>query len=172
MPVCFEVVHTRFVRSAAWSVVPPLALASPLSARAFVAPPGRATQMNAGAAVASGDVLLFLHADSRLPERAVPTVIEAMARTGRRWGCFDVTIAGTPRVLVLVAAMMNARSRLTGIATGDQGIFVQRALFATVGGYPDQPLMEDVALSRRLTGAAPIRHGSRRAIGPPPRRLA
>ena len=65
-----------------------------------------------------------------------------------------MTIAGTPRVLALVAAMMNARSRLTGIATGDQGIFVQRALFETVGGYPDQPLMEDIELSRRLQRAA------------------
>src|SRR6185369_1535168 len=131
-----------------------LALASPLADRALVAPPGRATQMNAGAAVASGDVLLFLHADSRLPDDGIPAIVDGMARTGRRWGRFDVTIAGAPRLLVLVAAMMNARSRLTGIATGDQGIFVERTLFETVRGYPDQPLMEDVELSRRLKRAA------------------
>ena len=65
-----------------------------------------------------------------------------------------MTIAGASRVLALVAAMMNARSRLTGIATGDQGIFVERALFAAAGGYPDQPLMEDIELSRRLRRAA------------------
>jgi rSAM/selenodomain-associated transferase 2/rSAM/selenodomain-associated transferase 1 len=131
-----------------------LALASPLADRAFVALPSRATQMNAGAAVASGDVLLFLHADSRLPDDGVAAIVEGMARTGRRWGRFDVTIAGVPRVLALVAAMMNVRSRLTGIATGDQGIFVLRTLFASAGGYRDQPLMEDVELSRRLKRAA------------------
>jgi len=131
-----------------------LALASPLADRTLVAPPGRATQMNAGAALASGDVLLFLHADSRLPDDGIPAIVDGMARTGRRWGRFDVTIAGAPRLLVLVAGMMNARSRLTGIATGDQGIFVERTLFETVRGYPDQPLMEDVELSRRLKRAA------------------
>jgi len=131
-----------------------LALALPLADRAFVAPAGRATQMNAGAAVASGDVLLFLHADSRLPHDGIAAIVNGMAKAGRRWGRFDVTISGAPRLLVLVAAMMNARSRLTGIATGDQGIFVRRELFETVGRYPDQPLMEDVELSRRLKRAA------------------
>jgi rSAM/selenodomain-associated transferase 2/rSAM/selenodomain-associated transferase 1 len=131
-----------------------LALASPLSDRAFVAAPGRASQMNAGAAAASGDVLLFLHADSRLPAGGIAAIVHGMARTGRRWGRFDVTIAGAPRLLARVGAMMNARSRLTGVATGDQGIFVLRTLFETVGGYPDQPLMEDVELSGRLKRAA------------------
>jgi len=134
-----------------------LALASPHADHAFAAPPGRATQMNAGAAAASGDVLLFLHADSRLPADGIDAMLRAMARSGRRWGRFDVTIAGAPRVLALVATMMNGRSRLTGIATGDQGIFVERKLFDTVGGYPAQPLMEDIELSRRL----------RRTAGPP-----
>jgi rSAM/selenodomain-associated transferase 2/rSAM/selenodomain-associated transferase 1 len=134
-----------------------LALASPLADRTFVAPPGRATQMNAGAAAASGDVMLFLHADSVLPHGGVDAMLQEMARSGRRWGRFDVTIAGTPRVLKLIAAMMNARSRLTGIATGDQGIFVERALFVAVDGFPDQPLMEDIELSRRL----------KRRAGPP-----
>jgi len=131
-----------------------LALATPLSDRAFAAPSGRATQMNAGANAAAGDVFLFLHADSHLPDEAISTMLEEMARTGRHWGRFDVAIAGDSSTLPLVAAMMNARSRLTGIATGDQGIFVERALFESIGGYPDQPLMEDVEISRRLKRAA------------------
>jgi rSAM/selenodomain-associated transferase 2/rSAM/selenodomain-associated transferase 1 len=131
-----------------------MALAAPLADRAFVAPRGRAAQMNAGAATATGDILLFLHADSRLPATGVPAILDDLRRSGRRWGRFDVTIAGRPRVLRLVAGMMNLRSRLTGIATGDQGIFVERALFDAVGGYPDQPLMEDIELSKRLKRAA------------------
>ena len=131
-----------------------LALATPLSDRAFVAPQGRARQMNAGARVASGDVLLFLHADSQLPEDGVAAIADGMPRTARRWGRFDAAIAGTSGMLPVVASMMNVRSRLTGIATGDQGIFVERALFDAVGGYPDQPLMEDIELSRRLKRAA------------------
>lgn len=134
-----------------------LAIATPLSDRAFVAARGRALQMNAGAAKATGDVLLFLHADSRLDASAIGMLASEVARSGRRWGRFDVTIAGGSRVLRLVAAMMNARSRLTGIATGDQGIFVDRALFNAVGGFPGQALMEDVELSKRL----------KRAAGPP-----
>jgi rSAM/selenodomain-associated transferase 2/rSAM/selenodomain-associated transferase 1 len=135
-----------------------LALAIPLSDRAFVATRGRAAQMNAGAAAATGSVLLFLHADSVLPDEGLAPLVEGMARSHRRWGRFDVTIAGRPRVLKAVAAMMNARSRLTGIATGDQGIFVERTLFCEVGGYPDQPLMEDVELSKRLkrAGGSPL----------------
>jgi len=113
------------------------------------APRGRATQMNAGAAIAQGDVLLFLHADTRLPPSAASD-IEAALATGRKWGRFDVTIAGQPRVLQLVATMINARSRITGVATGDQGIFVARQVFAALGGYPSIPLMEDVALSKAL----------------------
>ena len=131
-----------------------LALAAPLADRTFVAPIGRAKQMNAGARVANGEVLLFLHADSELPEHGIRAMIEGMERTGRRWGRFDVAIAGASRVLPVVGATMNLRSRLSGIATGDQAIFVERKLFDAVGGYPDQPLMEDVELSRRLKRAA------------------
>jgi rSAM/selenodomain-associated transferase 2/rSAM/selenodomain-associated transferase 1 len=131
-----------------------LELAAPFADRAFVAPPGRAKQMNAGAQVATGDALLFLHADSELTEGRIAAMTEGMKQTGRRWGRFDVTIAGASRVFPLVGGMMNARSRLTGIATGDQAVFVERALFGDVGGYPDQPLMEDVELSRRLKRAA------------------
>lgn len=117
--------------------------------RVLVAPRGRAVQMNAGAGAARGDVLLFLHADSRLPEAAAAAIDDAL-RAGAGWGRFDVTIRGRPRILKLVAAMMNLRSRLTGIATGDQGIFVTRTLFDLVGGYAAIPLMEDVQLSRTL----------------------
>jgi rSAM/selenodomain-associated transferase 2 len=111
---------------------------------------GRALQMNAGAAKAAGDVLLFLHADTRLPPEAERLVLDGLARSGREWGRFDVIIEGRHPMLKLVAAMMNLRSRLTGIATGDQAIFVRRDAFAAVGGFPEIPLMEDIALSKRL----------------------
>lgn len=130
-----------------------LLIARLLADRAFVAKPGRAIQMNAGARQASGDVLLFLHADSLLPTDAAIAIARALAR-GAGWGRFDVTIRGRPWVLKVVAAMMNLRSRLTGIATGDQGIFVERALFAQVGGYAAIPMMEDVALSKTLKRVA------------------
>jgi rSAM/selenodomain-associated transferase 2 len=117
------------------------------------APRGRAAQMNAGAAAAHADALLFLHADTRLPEGADALVLEALAR-GRGWGRFDVRIDTRRPLLRLVARAMNARSRLTGIATGDQALFVRRDLFDAVGGFPEIPLMEDIALSRALK-----RHG-------------
>lgn len=124
------------------------ALAAPLADRVIAAARGRARQMNAGAAVAGGDTLLFLHADTRLPECALEHIDEALA--DHAWGRFDVAITGRPALLVLVAALMNLRSRLTGIATGDQALFVTRAAFKAVGGFPDQPLMEDIELSKRL----------------------
>jgi rSAM/selenodomain-associated transferase 2 len=111
---------------------------------------GRALQMNAGAAKASGDVLLFLHADTRLPREAERLVLDGLARSAHDWGRFDVTIEGRHPMLRLVAVMMNLRSRLTGIATGDQAIFVKREAFAAAGGFPEIPLMEDIALSKRL----------------------
>jgi rSAM/selenodomain-associated transferase 2 len=113
------------------------------------APRGRARQMNAGAAVARHEVLLFLHADTLLPERA-DAAIEAALQRGAVWGRFDVRIDGRSRMFPLIAALMNARSRWTGIATGDQALFVRRTLFEQLGGFRDQPLMEDVELSRRL----------------------
>jgi rSAM/selenodomain-associated transferase 2 len=118
--------------------------------RVLTAPCGRAVQMNAGAAEASGDVLLFLHADTRLPAEAERLVLDGLARSGHDWGRFDVTIEGRPTMLRLVALMMNLRSGITAIATGDQAIFVKRDVFRAVGGYPDIPLMEDIALSKRL----------------------
>lgn len=111
---------------------------------------GRARQMNAGAAVARGELLLFLHADTRVPIEAIAGLERVLAGRGRVWGRFDVKIAGAGPVLGLTALLMNLRSRMTGIATGDQAIFVTRRAFHSVGGYPQQPLMEDIELSRRL----------------------
>jgi rSAM/selenodomain-associated transferase 2 len=118
--------------------------------RVIKAPRGRAVQMNAGAETAIGSVLLFLHADTRLPDAADILVLDGLARSGRVWGRFDVTIAGSSLLLRVVTWFMNLRSRVTGIATGDQAIFVQREVFRTVGGFPPIALMEDVALSKRL----------------------
>lgn len=129
-----------------------LELAKPLADQIISAPRGRARQMNAGAAVAHGRVLLFLHADTRLPENAAELASLAIGDvlTGRHWGRFDVRIEGRSHWLGLVARMMNLRSRLAGIATGDQAMFVSRSAFRAVGGFPDIPLMEDIALSKAL----------------------
>lgn len=126
-----------------------VALCQPLADSVLQATPGRARQMNAGAAQASGKTLLFLHADTLLPPDADTRVGEALAR-GARWGRFDVRIAGSHWMLPVIAFMMNQRSRLTGIATGDQAIFVRRDAFDQVGGFPDQPLMEDIDMSAAL----------------------
>lgn len=126
-----------------------LAQARPLVDLAVVSHRGRARQMNTGASLARGDVLLFLHADTQLPDAADAIVLEAIA-AGARWGRFDVHIEGNSPMLQVVASMMNLRSRLSGIATGDQAVFVKRADFQSVGGFPDQPLMEDIELSKRL----------------------
>lgn len=124
------------------------ALAAPFADRIVTAPRGRAAQMNAGAAAATGDALLFLHADTRLPPDADSLVLAALAR--RAWGRFDVRIDGAHPLLRVVGAAMNLRSRLTAVATGDQAMFCTRAAFDRAGGFPPLPLMEDVALSKRL----------------------
>jgi rSAM/selenodomain-associated transferase 2 len=118
--------------------------------RVLIAPRGRASQMNAGAQAATGDVLLFLHVDTRLPPDAIPLILGGLAQSDRAWGRFGIVIDGKNPLLPIVAAFMNLRSRLTGVATGDQAIFVTRAAFGAVGGFPDIALMEDVELSRRL----------------------
>ncbi|MGZ8256783.1 MAG: TIGR04283 family arsenosugar biosynthesis glycosyltransferase [Gallionella sp.] len=110
---------------------------------------GRALQMNAGAALATGDVLLFLHADTRLPDGAMQHIAQAM-RGDKVWGRFDVCITGRPFMLRVIAQMMNWRSCVTGIATGDQALFMRREVFQRVQGFPEQPLMEDIEMSKRL----------------------
>ncbi|HEX5211788.1 MAG TPA: TIGR04283 family arsenosugar biosynthesis glycosyltransferase [Pseudolabrys sp.] len=123
-------------------------LAAPLADGVIGAPRGRSLQMNAGAAAAKGDTLLFLHADTQLPEPADELALDGLKRSGSVWGRFDVRFDGEE--LALIAFMMNLRSRLTGIATGDQAMFVTRAAFDAAGGFPPIALMEDVALSARL----------------------
>ena len=125
-------------------------LAAPYADRVVIAQRGRAAQMNAGAAVASGDVLLFLHVDSVLPEKADGMILSALDDTTCNWGRFDIAIDGRRGLLPLIAWFMNRRSRLTGICTGDQGIFVRAEAFAACGGFPLIDLMEDIALSRTL----------------------
>jgi rSAM/selenodomain-associated transferase 2 len=124
--------------------------ARPFADRVPTAPVGRASQMNAGARVARADILLFLHADTLLPRGADGLVRAGLARSGLQWGRFDIAIEGRSALLPLVAMLMNLRSRLSGIATGDQAIFVRRAAFEAAGGFPDIALMEDIALSRHL----------------------
>jgi rSAM/selenodomain-associated transferase 2 len=121
--------------------------------RLLDAPRGRALQMNAGARASRGEVLLFVHADTTLPPDA-DALIGAAIAGGAVWGRFDVSIDGRHPLLPLVAAMMNWRSRLTGIATGDQAMFVRRDAFLAVGAFPEVALMEDIALSRRLKAVA------------------
>lgn len=132
-----------------------VAMAACAAIRVMSGARGRARQMNAGASAARGDVLLFLHADTELPLEADWIVERALRDSGRVWGRFDVRIKGRSWVLWIVARLMSWRSRLTGIATGDQAVFVTRLAFETVGGFPDQPLMEDVELSKRLRALSP-----------------
>ena len=117
--------------------------------------PGRARQMNAGAAVASGEILLFLHIDTLLPEDALMLLQAQFSRLTALWGRFDVRLSGTRPVFRCIEYFMNLRSRVSGVATGDQAIFVRRSVFERVGGFPELPLMEDVALSKVLRRLAP-----------------
>ena len=131
--------------------------AAPGADRVLAAPRGRARQMNAGAEVATGDVIVFLHADTKLPPEADRAVFEAL---GRRpgWGSFAVRLSGAHPAFRLIERMISLRSRLSGIATGDQAIFVARDLFRSAGGFGDIALLEDVELCRRLRRIArPVR---------------
>jgi len=169
-------------------------LAVPLADKVLRLSRGRGAQMNAGARAARGEALVFLHADTRMPADAPQRVGEALKN--HAWGRFDVTLDGRHPLLGVVACAMNLRSRLTGIATGDQAIFVRRADFP---GFPEIPLMEDIAFSRAMKRLGPpaclrarVRTSARRweaggvlrtivlmwrlrllyALGAPPERLA
>jgi rSAM/selenodomain-associated transferase 2 len=130
----------------------PQELVEQYGARLVTSAAGRATQMNVGAKQATGDVLLFLHADSQLPD-SFESAIQSGMEAGREWGRFDVQLSGQHPMLRVVEWMMNQRSRLTGVCTGDQGIFLTKHAFENVGGYPEIPLMEDIELSVRLKAA-------------------
>lgn len=127
-----------------------LARAKPWVDQLIESEKGRARQMNAGAAGATGEILWFVHADTQLPSGSDESIVTGLTKSGRGWGRFDVSLSGNPVLLKVVAFMINWRSRLTGIATGDQGIFLYTTLFRQVGGFPEIALMEDVALSKRL----------------------
>jgi len=131
------------------------AIAAPLADAIIAAPRGRGAQMNAGAGAMDADVYVFLHADGALPEGALEAIKSGLAQTGRQWGRFDVRMARAHPLLSLVAALMNARSRLTGMATGDQAIFVTRHALAESGGFADIALMEDIAFCRTLRTFGP-----------------
>ncbi|MCC5904434.1 MAG: TIGR04283 family arsenosugar biosynthesis glycosyltransferase [Halomonas sp.] len=141
-----------------------VALATPLADRVLACEPGRAQQMNHGAHQARAAALLFLHADTQFfpgdEERAVENIAHAL--NTHTWGRFDIRLVGQSRLLPMVSILMNLRSRCTGIATGDQGMFMRRETFLVVGGFPDQPLMEDIELSKRLkTLASPACLGAK-----------
>jgi len=124
-------------------------MAGGLADRIIQCPQGRARQMNAGAAIAQGDVLIFLHADT-LPEFDFGRVLPAFIQSDLAWGRFDIRLSGDHSLLRIIEFCMNYRSRLTGMATGDQGIFMTRKLFDKVNGFPDIDIMEDLAISERL----------------------
>ncbi|WP_275096759.1 TIGR04283 family arsenosugar biosynthesis glycosyltransferase [Sedimenticola hydrogenitrophicus] len=134
----------------AGSVDDTVTLSAPLVDKLIYSAAGRAKQMNAGARAASGGILWFLHADSVIHADFPDLIQAALVASGRPWGRFDVRLSGRRPALRIIEFLMNWRSRLTGIVTGDQGIFMHRALFERLGGFPDIPLMEDIAISRRL----------------------
>lgn len=132
-----------------------LAIAAQYADRVLSTARGRALQMNTAAQHATGSVLIFLHADTQPPPNFATLVCEQLKTSGRPWGHFDVALDTRRPTLKLVQAMMNRRSRWTGIATGDQTIFLLRGVFLRVGGYPNIALMEDIALSRALKKVGP-----------------
>ena len=129
-------------------------LAAPLADKVITSEKGRGKQMNIGAWQATGDILIFLHADTRLPENALQLIQQKINST-RQWGRFDIQLSGNHFVLKVIACMMNWRSRLTGIATGDQVIFVTHRAFEKAGLYPEISLMEDIALCKALKKISP-----------------
>ncbi len=125
-------------------------LAEPQVDHMLASKPGRALQMNKGAEVASGDVFLFLHIDTILPDDGLAAIINSINPGDSVWGRFDVRLSGNRKSFRVIETMMNWRSRMSGIATGDQAIFITRNLFQRIHGFADIPLMEDVEICRRL----------------------
>ncbi len=127
-----------------------VAIAALHTDRLITSPPGRGTQLLHGARLATGDILLFLHADTLLPLDADQLIKDVLSDRQRVWGRFDCRLAGTHPMLRIIGFMMNLRSRMTGIATGDQAIFMLRSAYLETGGFPELPLMEDIWISSRL----------------------
>jgi rSAM/selenodomain-associated transferase 2 len=125
------------------------ALAAMQADQVLDASAGRARQMNAGAANAVSEYLWFVHADTRVSAESIQRLLAVLAERPI-WGRFDVRLSGSGLALRVIGTMINLRSRLTGVATGDQAIFVARETFEALGGYADIPLMEDIELSGRL----------------------
>lgn len=135
-----------------------LDIAAPLADVTLRSETGRAVQMHAGASSASGDILWFLHADTHVPDEADQLILTALGKSTtheRHWGRFNIRLSGNRPVLRIIALLMNLRSRLSGIATGDQGIFVRRVHYEKLGGFPEQPLMEDIELCRKFKRISP-----------------
>lgn len=132
-----------------------LEIAKPLADKIIISSQGRAKQMNAGAKLAKGETLVFIHADTFLPENALDLITQALSKTNPGWGRFNVQLKGNHILLKVIAALMNIRSCLTNIATGDQVLFVSKQLFDKVGGYPDIALMEDIELCTNLKRLSP-----------------
>lgn len=137
-------------------------LATPFADQVLQVPRGRSRQMNRGAESSTGDILLFLHADTFLPEQADQLILEGISQTKKLWGHFDIRLSGRHPLLRVVEFFMNLRSRLTQIATGDQAIFLKKELFEAVGGFLEIDLMEDIDLCKRLK-----RYGPPLCIGQP-----
>ncbi len=132
-----------------------LELAESLVDITIISAKGRAIQMNTGAEIATGDILVFLHADTFLPYDALELLNQAINSENKHWGRFDIQLRGTQYLLKVIATLMNWRSRITGIATGDQVIFVNKTLFDSIGGYPDIALMEDICICTTLKKISP-----------------
>lgn len=125
-------------------------MATPLSDKVIRSPRGRSRQMNTGATLSTGDILLFLHADCFLPDHADRLIVDGVNDRHRLWGRFNMKFSGKHPLLRVIAFLMDWRSRLSCIATGDQGIFVRRDVFEKIGGFPEIDLMEDIALCKLL----------------------
>jgi rSAM/selenodomain-associated transferase 2 len=123
-------------------------IANPLADHVLAGPIGRGPQMNAGAAAARGEILFFLHADTIVPEGFAAAIVEACRDS--IGGRFDVALSAPGVVFRVIETAINLRSRWTGIFTGDQGLFIRRDVFESLGGFPEQPLLEDLALSRAM----------------------